>query len=62
VVKAKTICAEEIDRIFDEGGDTTSFIKTDTIRFPGREDAVRKIDETNIPCESKPCKVYRSQP
>ena len=44
MTKVNTITAEEIDRIFDEGEDITSFIKTDTIRFPGREDAVRKIN------------------
>ena len=41
---AKTITAEEIDRMFDDGEDMTAFIRTDTVRFPGTEDAVRKVN------------------
>ena len=35
---------EEIDRIFDEGGDMTPYIRAETVDFPGRDDAVRKIN------------------
>ena len=36
--------AEEIDRLFDEGEDMTPFMRSETVCFPGREDAVRKIN------------------
>ena len=44
MTNVKTITAEEIDRIFDEGEDMTPYLRPETIRFPGKEDAVRKIN------------------
>ena len=44
MTKAKIATAEEIDRIFDEGEDMTPYIRASSIRFPGNEDVVRKIN------------------
>ena len=44
MTNAKITTAEEIDRIFDEGEDMTPYMRAETVRFPGREDAVRKIN------------------
>ncbi|MDR0308363.1 MAG: hypothetical protein LBH87_00335 [Coriobacteriales bacterium] len=41
---AKMITSDEIDRIFDEGEDMTPFVRSDSVRFPGKGDAVRKIN------------------
>jgi len=44
MTNVRTITAEEIDRIFDEGKDMTPYLRSETIRFPGMENAVRKIN------------------
>jgi hypothetical protein len=41
---AKTITAEDIDLMFDEGKDMTPFMKADTICFPGKKDTIRKVN------------------
>lgn len=41
-----TMTAEEFDEYFDNGGDTTPFIKAGTIRRPGREEEARKVNLT----------------
>ena len=44
MTNAKITTAEEIDRIFDEGDDMTPYMRTETVRFPGKGDTVRKIN------------------
>jgi hypothetical protein len=40
----RTITAEEIDHMFDEGEDMTAYIRAETARFPGKGDSIRKIN------------------
>lgn len=46
MTNAKIATAEELDQMFDEGEDMTPLMKPDTVRFPGQEDAVRKVNGT----------------
>jgi len=46
MIDTKMISAEEIDCMFDEGEDVTPYLRIDTIRFPDKEEAIRKVNSS----------------
>ncbi len=44
MTKTETVDAEELDRIFDDGGDMIPYVKINSVRFPGGKDSVRKVN------------------